>query len=205
MVTMIDRRVLFYGDSFVAGIGDPEGIGWVGRVVAAAAAANLPLTPHNAGIRGATSVDVVALWRGLAEPQLDPVADCRVVFSFGANDATFENGEPRVQPEQTLDALMTALEEADELELPAFVVGPPPANDLPQRERIAALSDAFAEECAVRGVPYVAVVDDLHASAVWRDEARADGAHPSTKGYELLAGLVLDGGWLDWLRSDAAR
>ena len=26
-----DRRVLFFGDSFVAGVGDPTGLGWVGR------------------------------------------------------------------------------------------------------------------------------------------------------------------------------
>ena len=57
---MTDLRVVFVGDSFVAGVGDPEGRGWVGRVVAAAHAAGLPLTAYNLGVRRETSADVLA-------------------------------------------------------------------------------------------------------------------------------------------------
>ena len=48
-MTEPDRRVLFFGDSIVAGVGDPEGRGWVGRVVAASFASGLPLTAYPLG------------------------------------------------------------------------------------------------------------------------------------------------------------
>jgi hypothetical protein len=47
---MADRRILFFGDSLVAGVGDPSGDGWVGRVVAASCAAGLPVTAYNLGV-----------------------------------------------------------------------------------------------------------------------------------------------------------
>lgn len=50
-----DRRVLFFGDSLVAGVRDPAGKGWVGRVVAASFAEGLALTAYNLGVRGETS------------------------------------------------------------------------------------------------------------------------------------------------------
>src|SRR4029077_13817605 len=44
-----ERRVLFFGASLVAGVGDPAGLGWVGRVVAASFALDVPLTAYNLG------------------------------------------------------------------------------------------------------------------------------------------------------------
>jgi acyl-CoA thioesterase-1 len=192
--------VLFFGDSFVAGAGDPQGLGWVGRVAAAAWAAGVPLTAYNLGVRREPSVDVVARWRAEAAPRIVPEADCRVVFSFGANDATLEDRRPRVDPEDGVRALEEALGQAAEAGLPVLVVGPPPANDDAQHERIAALSARFAEACAQRGVPYVEVVGELRRSGPWRAEARAgDGAHPGAGGYAQLADLVAEP-FLRWAR-----
>jgi lysophospholipase L1-like esterase len=48
----------------------------------------------------------------------------------------------------------------------------------------------------------VVVLDELVASERWAGPARAnDGLHPSEEGYAVLAQLVLDAGWLDWLRA----
>ncbi|HEX4345311.1 MAG TPA: GDSL-type esterase/lipase family protein [Solirubrobacteraceae bacterium] len=198
---MTDRRILFFGDSFVAGSGDPEGRGWVGRVAATTWAAGMPLLAYVLGVRRETSVQIAERWRAEAAPRLLDGADCRVVLSFGTNDATLERGAPRVAPGVSVATLERVLDEAAQLRLPAFVVGPPPSCDDEQDVRVADLSRSFALVCAVRGVPFAAVTQDLAASAVWRDEAAAgDGVHPGAGGYEALAGLVLGGGWLDWLR-----
>lgn len=198
---MTDRRIVFFGDSFVAGTGDPQGRGWVGRVVAATWAAGLPITSYGLGIRLETSAQVAARWRAETLPRLLAGADCRVVFSFGANDPTFEGGDVRVAAELSVRTLERVLDEARALDLPAFVVGPPPSCDHDQDIRIAALSRRFAEVCAARAVPFVAVAEDLAANAVWAEEAAAgDGVHPAAGGYDALARLVLAGGWLDWLR-----
>ena len=53
---MPDLRVCFLGDSLVAGVGDPDGLGWVGRLVAGAFAAGAPLTAYPLGIRRQTSL-----------------------------------------------------------------------------------------------------------------------------------------------------
>jgi lysophospholipase L1-like esterase len=196
---MRDLRVIFFGDSFVAGVGDETGLGWVGRVVAGAFAAGVPVTAYNLGVRRETSADVLDRWQAETRPRMSREVDCRVVFSFGANDATVENGGPRVSAADSVAGLSQAIDGAAELALPVLVVGPPPANDEDQQDRIARLSASFAEVAAQRGVPYVDVVGPLRASGTWRREAEAgDGAHPGRDGYALLASLVMEP-WLAWL------
>jgi len=201
---MSDRRVLFFGDSFVAGLGDPTGLGWVGRVAAAAHDDGLPLTAYNLGVRRETSCDVAARWRAEARPRMTVAAASNgVVFSFGTNDTTEEDGRLRVEPGLAVDNLGRVLDEVAAMGCRAFVVGPPPAGDPAQDDRIAELSEQFARIAAGRGIPYVPVVEALRADDHWTAEAASgDGSHPGAQGYAVLAGLVLGGGWLDWLRSD---
>lgn len=193
-----DRRVLFFGDSFVAGTGDPTGLGWVGRVVAASFEAGVPLTAYPLGVRGQTSVAIAARWYAEAVPRLDPDCDCRVVFALGTNDS----GAAAITPQRSLQTLATVLAEAADLGLPAFVVGPGPIGDPARDDGLVALSASFAELAGQRGVPLVSVIEALRASQSWTGEAAAgDGAHPAAGGYEELARLVLAGGFVDWLRS----
>ncbi len=97
-----DVRVLFFGDSLVAGVGDETGLGWVGRSVAAAHAAGIALTPYNLGVRRDTSRDILSRWENEARPRLAVEATMRVVFSFGANDTTIEGGRLRVRRRRLL-------------------------------------------------------------------------------------------------------
>jgi acyl-CoA thioesterase-1 len=195
-----DRRVLFFGDSFVAGVGDPTGRGWVGRVVAASFHAGLPLVAYNLGIRRETSRDVAARWLREARPRMQAPAGYGVVFGFGVNDTTEEDGRLRVEPGEGIEALAAMLEGAARLALPALVVGPPPAGEPAQDVRVRALSARFAAVAAARAVPFVDVHGALCANAAWSAEAAAgDGSHPAAEGYAALARLVLAGGWLEWL------
>lgn len=197
---MTDRRLLFFGDSLVAGVGDPAGRGWVGRVVAASFSRGLPVTAYNLGIRGETSEQVAARWRAEAQPRLLPEADTRLVVSLGTNDTTIEHGRLRVEPERSAAALSEILDGAAALGLPALAVGPAPIDDARQNARIQALSASFSSICSAAAVRFVGVAEALLADPVWmRQVAEGDGAHPSAEGYDALAGLVLAGGWIDWL------
>jgi acyl-CoA thioesterase I len=198
---MAERRILFFGDSHVAGVGDPDGLGWVSRVATASAAAGIPFTPYNLGVRGETSVQVASRWQAEATPIISSEAECRVVFSFGVNDTTLVDGRVRVEPDRSLAALGAILEQADELVLSTFVVGPAPIADDEQTERIASLSAAFRDSCRKRSIPFVDMVSALRGSATWIGEvtAAADGSHPTAPGYELLAEAVLAAGWVEWL------
>lgn len=197
---MTDRRVLFFGDSLIAGVGDPEGRGWVGRIVAASFQMGRPLTPYNLGVRRQTSVEIAARWRAEAAPRLAAEAACKVVFSFGANDTTIEDGRLRVEPEESLAALATVINQTAAVKVPTLIVGPAPVDDEQHTERIAALSTRMEALCDECGVPFLGIVDELRGSEVWQEELRTgDGAHPATEGYSLLAELLLGRGLCEWL------
>ena len=201
-----DVRVLFFGDSLVAGVGDRAGTGWVGRLVAGAFDRALPVTAYNLGIRRETSADVLARWPVELAPRLTDVADCRVVFSFGANDTTWDGGRARVDPAASVAHLEAVLAEARRRSLPVLVVGPPPIDDDAQQQRIVALSAAFGEASHRHDMPYVGLADILHPSTTWQRELTGgDGAHPGAAGYALIAGIVMPA-WLEWLATaDADR
>ena len=195
-----DRRILFFGDSFVAGVGDPAGLGWVGRVAAAAHAAGQPLTAYNLGVRRDTSADVMRRLRAEAQARTGAAdASYGVVVGLGTNDTTEEHGRVRVEPGVAVDNLGRVIEAARELGVDVFVVGPPPAGEPAHDERVCALSRRFARLAADRGVPFVETATALRANRAWTHEAAAgDGAHPGAGGYAALAELVLGGGFLAW-------
>jgi len=194
---------MFFGDSHTVGVGDEEGLGWTGRLLAAALQEGIPATSYNLGVGGETSVDVAARWRAEARPRLPRVeGDPRVVLAFGVNDVTLEDEDRRLTQEQSLLSLEEVLLGAQALGLRRFVIGPAPIDDDAANDRIAELSYAYRMLCARNRVPFVPLVDELRDNEAWRGSiAAGDGAHPGTRGYAEIARLVLAAGWLDWLRS----
>jgi acyl-CoA thioesterase-1 len=194
---MIERRALFFGDSHVAGVGDPTGVGWPGRVAAAAHLDGNPITAYNLGVRGQTSHDVLRGWAEEAQPRLHTEADCRAVVSFGVNDAVqFGRAATRRAPK----LLGHLLDEMAAARLAVFVVGPAPILDHDHHAHLEEISRRFAPICEERRVPFAPVFELLSESELWRDElASGDGAHPGAAGYELHAELVIERGLLDWL------
>ncbi|GJF31266.1 hypothetical protein KNE206_39660 [Kitasatospora sp. NE20-6] len=194
-----DLRLCFVGDSFVAGIGDPQFLGWAGRLAAQTQNAGLPLTGYNLGVRRQTSADILARWEGECAQRLADGTDRRVVLSFGVNDTTPLGDGTRVPAEESPANLRAMLPVAAARGWSVLVVGPPPVPDAGQNARTAALDEQFAVVCAEAGVPYVPVLPSLLASEVWMREVRAgDGAHPSAGGYEVFAGLVAPR-WRAWI------
>lgn len=193
-------HVLFFGDSHTVGVGDPSGLGWVGRIVAASYADGISLVPYNLGVRGETSGDVLRRWRDEADVRTSEL-ETNVVFAVGANDTTEEDGSLRMRTTESTEALATLLEQSEAAGLPALVVGPAPVGDREQMERIVYLSARFEEVCDQARVPFVSVAAPLSQSQVWIDEiAASDEAHPGAAGYEELARIVLESGWLKWVR-----
>jgi lysophospholipase L1-like esterase len=190
-------RICFVGDSFVNGTGDPEGLGWVGRICAAACGKGYDLTYYNLGIRRETSTDISDRWFAEVARRLPKEFDGRIVFSFGVNDTTDENAKTRVAPKDSLANLYSILNRAKQ-QFPVLMVGPPPVADQAQTARIVHLSEQFAMICNQLKVPYLEVVTPLQASNLWMSEiANNDGAHPRSAGYAELAQLVQN--WTAWM------
>jgi acyl-CoA thioesterase-1 len=192
-----DVRVCFVGDSFVAGVGDPSGLGWVGRVVAASAARGLPLTAYNLGVRRQTSVEVAARLPVEVPPRLAAAGEPRVVLSFGVNDTAVEDGVPRVDAGTTVEALHAAVRAV--APAPVLLVGPPAVLDPARDARVRHLAAALRSVCSETGVPFVDAHAPTAAAHRWHREVVAgDGAHPGAGGYALLADAVA-GPILEWL------
>lgn len=198
-------RICFVGDSLTQGTGDPECLGWPGRLGAAAWQRGHDVTVYNLGIRGDTSADVARRWRAEAGARLpvswkgEPV-DGRLVFSFGTNDCNIWDGERRVPVAETLANARAVLTEAAEAR-PVLMVGPPPLTDDAVDRAVVDLTDELAALCGEIGVPFLPVAEAILAVPEWRVEVLAgDGAHPGARGYAALAALVDEWeAWRAWL------
>jgi acyl-CoA thioesterase I len=195
-----DLRVCFVGDSFVAGVGDPEHLGWTGRLCAASERAGQPVTRYVLGVRRQTTAEVADRWAAECRPRLSGGDwEPRLVLSTGVNDTTEVDGAPRLDAHASVAALAGMLAGAADAGWPVLVVGPPAVADDAQNQRIADLDHRFARTCADHDVPYVPVVAALTDEPTWRAEVAAgDGAHPGAAGYALLADLVRPG-WERWI------
>ncbi|MGQ4650030.1 GDSL-type esterase/lipase family protein [Lyngbya aestuarii] len=194
-------RICFVGDSFVNGTGDPECLGWTGRLCATACRRGHDITYYNLGIRRETSADITARWLDEVSRRLPPECDTRIVFSFGANDTTIEDGKMRLTLDNSLAYAAQILSTAKQL-FPVLMVSPPPLADVEHNLRIADLSQHLALVCKQQDVPYLDVFLSLQASAVWMSEVAAnDDAHPRAAGYSELAWLVQSWkAWSSWFR-----
>jgi acyl-CoA thioesterase I len=194
-----DRRVCFVGDSFVAGVGDPEQRGWVGRVTARSYRDGHPITGYNLGVRGDTSEDVRRRLPAETAARWVEGCDNRLVVSFGVNDTTAVEGGVRVPPAQSTANLRGIAEQATAWGVALLVVGPPPVADREQNARIAAVDQGLREAAAGSGCPYLGVFDPLLTDPVWMREVHlGDGSHPGAAGYDRLSDLVLPT-WRTWI------
>ncbi|MGB0388671.1 MAG: GDSL-type esterase/lipase family protein [Ardenticatenaceae bacterium] len=191
-----DIRVCVIGDSFVNGTLDPACLGWAGELCRDAIEMGYDVTYYNLGIRRDTSADIAARWRDECVQRLPDDVDGRVVFSFGVNDATIENGQQRVAVEETIANLRQMLHEASQ-RYATLMIGPPPIADDEQNARVGHLCGLMAAAAAEIGVPYLPVFETLIHSPLWMEEvAKYDGAHPRRAGYAELAALVQ--AWPEW-------
>lgn len=193
---MKDIRICYVGDSFVNGTGDPEKLGWCGRLSAMSESKERQITHYNLGVRRETSSDILKRWESEVSQRLVDSEDTYVVFSFGVNDSVWEEGGVRVGINESLANLEKIVLGAKK-NYPVIMVGPPPVEDQEQNERIKKYDEVYKEFCDEHFVAYLSIFDTLAASAVWGKEVSSnDGAHPYAKGYKLLAETVYQ--WDTW-------
>jgi len=190
-----DIALVFIGDAFVAGYGDPKGSGWVSRVVGRTEHPDVDITAYQLGIRDETSADVLIRLRDEGPPRWKGRSEKRLVVAVGHNDAVKSMSIARVRLN-----LANILDDAAATGIAAFAVGPAPTLDPELNARLEAVVEAQDDVCARRGVPYVDCYRPLNGHEQYRSDLGAgDGIHPGQAGYGLIAWLVLHGGWDRWL------
>lgn len=201
----MDIRICFIGDSFVNGTGDPTFLGWTGRVCTEMSQRGHDLTGYNLGVRRETSLQIEQRWLSEVSCRLpsDNASDDytgRLVFSFGANDMTIEQGCNRVDLATSVATAQRLLQAASR-QYPVLMIGPPAiASDVAHTERIAHLSNQYGDLCSTLGIPYLETCQFTAQSELWMAEVKAgDGAHPGAGGYGELADLISHWStWQDW-------
>lgn len=188
-------RICVIGDELVAGVGDPKGLGWVGRVNA-----RTPLDPPavvmTLAVPGETTTALSGRWEAETASRLDPAAPEGGLLVIALGSADLDAG---VSLARSRLNLANILDVADQRRLRTFVVGPPPTSHH-ELERHAELSSAFADVALRRRVPYVETCTPLARHEQWlADLAAGDGRTPGQAGYGLIAWLVLHAGWHRWL------
>jgi lysophospholipase L1-like esterase len=192
-------RICFVGESFVNGTGDSEYLGWTGRICQDALSKGIDITHYNLGVRGETSKELKRRWLQEVSYRLPKECDGRVVFSFGTNDMTIENGKTRVAFQDSIINLQDILSIAKDL-YPVLIISPSPIDDKEQNQRSSDLSKEFSKVCNKLNVAYLDIFSELIKSNIWMDEVKKyDGAHPRAAGYQVFAEIVQNWqGWLNW-------
>ncbi|MGO1561851.1 Lipolytic enzyme, G-D-S-L [Actinomycetales bacterium JB111] len=186
-------RICVLGDELVAGQGDPRALGWVGRVLARTHLAGDPFVAA-LPVPGETSTELAGRWENETASRFHAPADNRLVIGLSATDvlAGVSTARSRLNLANIIDVASTR-------DIRCFVVGPPPRRDADERA-LARVSEAFADVCQRRHVPYVEAFEPLRTHEQWLADMHAgDGVVPSQAGYGLLAWLVLHEGWLGWI------
>ena len=196
---MRDIRICFFGDSFVAGTGDPTYLGWSARACAAMTSPHYSLSYYNLGIRGNTSEQIEVRWLAEAAKRFPDGCDNRIVFSFGTNDNRIEAGVRFVEEKNSVLCARRILTQAKAM-FPVLFIGPPPIADEQAYCRTESTSAAYRKLSAELDVPYLDIYQPLRENALWMQEVSAvDGAHPAASGYLALAQLVTDwSAWQSW-------
>jgi len=193
---MEDIRICYIGDSFVKGIGDPNKLGWAGRLSYLSQNSEQNITHYNLGVRGDTSANILARWESEAKVRLPNFSINCIVFSFGVNDTIVENGIARVSLALSMKNLRNILGVA-KVKYNVLMIGPPPIDDERQNISIKAYDEAYASVCNMLGVNYLSIFDKLIDDEIWMGEVKNnDHAHPRENGYELLSQYIYN--WKDW-------
>lgn len=191
----MSTRVAVVGDALAAGVGDPRGLGWVGRVVGRTRSAE-PIEVYTLAVPGETSTQLSARWETECNRRFGGEDD-RLVVALGSAD--LDHG---VSLARSRLNLANVLDDATNRRVPAFVVGPPPRPGVDEAA-LGELSRAFSDVCQRRRVPYAETFEPLRAHEQWlADVATGDGVHPGQAGYGLLAWLVLHNGWYAWIGAE---
>jgi acyl-CoA thioesterase-1 len=192
-----ELRVCVVGDDLVAGVGDPRSLGWVGRVGARTARTEGAVTLFPLGVPGETTAGLLARWREETGRRFAGAGPASFRLVVGLGHADLDEGLSLARSRLNL---ANVLDECGARDLPVFVVGPPPTSGPDRTALVAELSDAFADVCVRRAVPYVDCWAPLVQHEDWlTDLAAGDGRHPGQVGYGLMAWLVLHNGWARWL------
>jgi len=199
------RNIFLIGDELIAGHGDPKALGWAGRVAARTLAVAPDCRFHVLAVPGETTGELATRWEEEALRRLAHAegSDRFAVFAIGRADLRRENHQRGVSPTMTRLNIANSLDRAQALGFKTMVIGPPPTSG-DENQAVAELAALCEDSASRRGAPYVDMYGPLVRHEQWQhDMTLGDGSLPLQAGYGLMAWLVLNSTWHDWLGIEA--
>lgn len=188
------------GDELLTGAGDPKGLGWLGRVQA-----RLPQGEDVAffplAMVGETTSKLLDRWRSEALLRFMPESENYLVLALSAADisAAITISRSRLN-------LASLLDDAMREGVKIFVVGPAPTGVTEFDHELEHLCAGFEDVVKRRGIIFVDCFKPLRDHEGWLGEVQSHQRRlPGQVGYGLIAWLVLNRGWFDWLGLAEAR
>ena len=202
-------RICFVGDSITTGVGDHAVLGWPGRLCAMEIAKGNDVTYYNLGVRAETSKHVAERWLAECHARLPEEFPGGLVFALGVNDTADDGGGLRVDFDHSLAFARQIFAHAKDWQ-PTLWIGPAPVDMSRQplrpgadivyhfhNDRIAELSNAYAQMASDLNVPYLDLYSKLSGDKRWAKAlAAGDGVHPETDGYTAIAKIIDQ--WHPW-------
>ena len=187
-------RVVILGDELLTGAGDPKGLGWLGRVQARlpkgenVAFFPLAMVDENTG-------ELLERWKSEALKRLSPESENYLVVALSSKD--IEAGTTISRSRLNLASL---LDDAQREGVKTFVVGPTPLGNPEYDAEVEHLNAGFYDVVKRRQIRYVDCFSPLKDHEGWLGEVTASERNlPGQVGYGLIAWLVLNRGWFEWL------
>lgn len=193
--TRRDVRIVILGDAIISAAGDPKGMGWVGRVTSK--------TPSNS-----PRIDIFALpapdettsmlaerWQSEVQRRFSADTENKLVIALSNHDpaAGISISRSRLN-------IATIVDEAKRAGIESFLVGPTPHRNKELNSEVEHLASGFEDVADRRGVPFVDCFRPLVEHEGWNLEIdTSEHGLPGQVGHGLIAWLVLNRGWYEWL------
>lgn len=193
-----DVRIVIVGDAIVSASGDSKGMGWVGRVAARTPSESPRIDIYSLPAPDETSAMLTERWANEVQRRFSADTENRLVIALS-------NADPAAGISISRSRLNIAniLDECRRSGIETFLVGPTPHRVQSFNNDIEHLTSGYEDVASRRGIPFVDCFRPLVEHEGWRTEIEnSDHGLPGQLGHGLIAWLVLNRGWYEWLAID---
>ena len=188
-------RIVVLGDGLVSAAGDPKGMGWVGRVTAKTPSTTPRIDIFTLPAPDETTSMLADRWTDEVKRRFSADIENRLVIALS-------NADPAagISISRSRLNIATIVDEAKRAGIESFLVGPTPHRNPELNSEIEHLASGFEDVAARRGIPFVDCFRPLVDHEGWNEEINLAENHlPGQIGHGLIAWLVLNRGWYEWL------
>jgi hypothetical protein len=188
-------RIVILGDGLVSAAGDPKGMGWVGRVTAKTPSTSPRIDIFALPAPDETTSMLAERWTDEVKRRFSAETENRLVIALS-------NADPAagISISRSRLNIATIVDEAKRAGIESFLVGPTPHRNPELNNEIEHLATGFEDVASRRGIPFVDCFRPLVEHVGWNEEiSLAENHLPGQIGHGLIAWLVLNRGWYEWL------